>query len=141
MTDAEFLASKLHTYSHEVATEMGNQIDPVLDRPWDEIDVSSKELMTKVSERLLKHDVALTSRLINIMVKQVMQHNTPYSEQRPSSIIAEKLAWILDFVIEEGFSADHLDAICHIIGLFNDCEESEKAIFAFSECLYEKYAK
>lgn len=53
---------------------------------------------------------------------------------------ANKLKWIVDYLVEENFSLEHLDAIMHIVGLFNDCKESEIEIFEFEKKLYQKYA-
>lgn len=54
---------------------------------------------------------------------------------------AKRLEWIVDYLVEENFSLQHLDAIVHIVGLFNDCKESEAEIFKFAKELYEKYAR
>lgn len=51
-----------------------------------------------------------------------------------------RLIWIIRYVIEENFSIKHLDAIASIVGLFNDCKESEREIFEFANRIHEKYA-
>jgi len=50
------------------------------------------------------------------------------------------LSWIQMYVKEEGFSERHFQAIEHIVGLFNDCQESEEEIFGFADELFQKYA-
>lgn len=52
---------------------------------------------------------------------------------------AKRLEWIVSYLVEEDFPLEHLDAIIHIIGLFNDCKESEAEIFEFEKELYAKY--
>lgn len=52
-----------------------------------------------------------------------------------------KLLWIIRYLLEEDFSAGHLDALATIVGLFNDCQESEKEIFEFADRLHHKYAR
>ena len=46
----------------------------------------------------------------------------------------------LDYLVKQDFSAKHLRALQYIVGLFDNCEESEKEIFEFVDRLYEKYA-
>ncbi len=53
---------------------------------------------------------------------------------------AKTLEWINYYLVEEGFPHEHLEALAHIVGLFNDCEESEKEIFDFAHYVYKKYA-
>ena len=48
--------------------------------------------------------------------------------------------WMVMYLIEESFSKRHLNALVKIIGLFNECEESETEIFEFSQKLFERYA-
>lgn len=50
------------------------------------------------------------------------------------------LEWIINCLIEEDFKKEHLTALSHIVGLFNDCRESEAEIFEFANKLYQKYA-
>jgi len=50
-----------------------------------------------------------------------------------------KLIWIINYLVEEDFPSEHLDAISHIIGLFNEDKESERRIFEFANKLYKKY--
>lgn len=50
------------------------------------------------------------------------------------------LDWINRYLVEENFPAEHLIAISHIVGLFNDSTEAEAEIFNFSKRLYAKYA-
>ena len=52
-----------------------------------------------------------------------------------------EIFWIVKYLISEDFPKKHLDALCKIVGLFNDCEESEKEIFEFVGKLYKKYAE
>ena len=51
----------------------------------------------------------------------------------------EKLEWIVNYLVEENFPPEHLNAISKIVGLFNDCEDSETEIFKFVDRLYKKY--
>ena len=51
----------------------------------------------------------------------------------------EYLEWIVNYIVEENFPKEHLIAIRHIVGLFNDCKESEREIFDFSKKLCAKY--
>lgn len=53
---------------------------------------------------------------------------------------ARKIYWIANYLVSENFPLEHLTALEHITGLFNDCKESEIEIFEFSKALYEKYA-
>lgn len=53
---------------------------------------------------------------------------------------SKKVRWLVNYLIEENFPRRHLGALCHIVGLFNDCEESESEIFEFAKRLYMKYA-
>jgi hypothetical protein len=52
-----------------------------------------------------------------------------------------QIRWMVDYITEESFSAKHLEALCWIVGLFNECKESEKEIFDFAQRLYDKYAR
>ena len=54
--------------------------------------------------------------------------------------IAPRLEWLTHYVTEEDFPVEHLDALCHIVGLFNDCKEAEAEVFAFAAKLWAKYA-
>ena len=51
------------------------------------------------------------------------------------------LMWIENYVIEEDFPWEYLDALHKIVGLFNDCTESEDEIFEFAKNLFQKYAE
>lgn len=51
------------------------------------------------------------------------------------------LDWIKNYLVEEDFPAEYLNALTKIIVLFNDCKESEREIFEFAEKLYKKYAE
>ena len=51
-----------------------------------------------------------------------------------------QLAWMVRYITEEDFPKKHIEALCHIVGLFNDCKESEEEIFNFAHHLFEKYA-
>jgi len=53
----------------------------------------------------------------------------------------KRLEWIVNYLVEENFLPEHLDAIIKIIGLFNDCEESETEIFEFVDKLETKYSE
>jgi len=53
----------------------------------------------------------------------------------------KRLKWIVNYLVEEDFPYEHLDAIIKIVGLFNDCEESETEIFEFVSELYKKYSE
>lgn len=50
------------------------------------------------------------------------------------------LDWLNRYVVNEDYSHEHLDAIMHIVGLFNDCEDAEQEVFEFAEKLYKRYA-
>ena len=52
---------------------------------------------------------------------------------------AKTLDWIVDCLVREDFSHKHLEALAHIVGLFNDCKESETEIFYFAHHIYKKY--
>ena len=52
-----------------------------------------------------------------------------------------EIFWIVKYLISEGFPKEHLNALCKIVGLFNDCEESEREIFEFTDQLYKKYTE
>ena len=58
---------------------------------------------------------------------------------RVERFVSPQLAWIISYIEEEGFPREHLEALCHIVGLFNECEESEKEIFDFAHYLRKKY--
>jgi len=58
---------------------------------------------------------------------------------RVERFVSPQLAWIISYIEEEGFPKEHLEALCHIVGLFNECEESEKEIFDFAHYLRKKY--
>jgi len=51
-----------------------------------------------------------------------------------------RINWMVRYMLDEGFKETHLDAIQHIVGLMNDCEESESEILAFASKLRKKYA-
>ena len=51
------------------------------------------------------------------------------------------LMWIENYLLEEDFPLEHLDALSKIVALFNDCEESESDIFDFVINLFQKYAE
>lgn len=51
-----------------------------------------------------------------------------------------ELAWIRRYLVEAKFPKRHLDAVCAVVGLFNDCEEAEAEIFEFADTLFKKYA-
>lgn len=51
------------------------------------------------------------------------------------------LDWMINYLVEEDFSEQHLAALDHIVGLFNECEESEKEVFDFAYNLHKKYAE
>ena len=53
--------------------------------------------------------------------------------------VLRKLLWIVNYVVVESFGEKHLDALVGIVGLFNDCGESERAILEFVERLFQKY--
>ena len=53
---------------------------------------------------------------------------------------AKQLEWMVHCLTKEDFSLKHLVALTHIVGLFNDCKESETEIFEFADKLYKKYA-
>lgn len=52
----------------------------------------------------------------------------------------QRIGWIVQYIVCEGFKTPHLEALIKIIGLFNDNDESEKEIFEFAESLYKKHA-
>jgi len=43
------------------------------------------------------------------------------------------------YVLDEGFSERHVKVLVKIVGLFNDCEDSEREVFEFVDRLYDKY--
>ncbi len=45
----------------------------------------------------------------------------------------ELIGWINEYIISEQFPLEHLEALKHIICMFNDSEESEKKIFKFAD--------
>ncbi len=53
---------------------------------------------------------------------------------------SKQLEWINKYITEEQLPKEHMEALCYIVGLFNDCEESEKAIFDFAHDLHRQYA-
>lgn len=54
---------------------------------------------------------------------------------------AKQLAWMVNCIAREGFGEKYLDALVKIVGLFNDCEDSEREIFEFADKFYERYGK
>jgi hypothetical protein len=68
------------------------------------------------------------------MPKQLTQSGDFHSERY------QRIGWIVNYLVDERFSPKHLDALAHIIGLFNDCEDAEHEVFEFAEKLYQKYA-
>jgi hypothetical protein len=66
-----------------------------------------------------------------------MPINIVYSDDES---VNRQIKWMINYLIEEGFSGRHLEALCWIVGLFNECEESEREIFEFAAQLYNKYA-
>jgi hypothetical protein len=52
---------------------------------------------------------------------------------------AKLVEWIVNYLVEENFPYEHLEAISEIIGLFNYCKESEKEVFEFSKKLSAEY--
>lgn len=52
-----------------------------------------------------------------------------------------KVEWIINYVGGEGFPDKHMEALCHIIGILNDCEKSEKEILNLADRLYKEYAE
>ena len=54
---------------------------------------------------------------------------------------SKQLAWIIRYIVHEGFGEKHLEALVHIVGLVNCCAESEREILEFADKLYERYAR
>lgn len=53
----------------------------------------------------------------------------------------KKINWMVRYMLNDGFEDKHLDALCYIIGLMNDCKESEAEIMTFAHQLRERYAR
>jgi len=54
--------------------------------------------------------------------------------------VSPQLAWMINYIEEERFPKECLEALCIIVGLFNECKESEKEIFDFAYHLRKRYA-
>ena len=52
----------------------------------------------------------------------------------------KRINWMVRYMLDEGFGEKHLESLQHIVGLMNDCEDSEAEILAFAKSLRDKYA-
>ena len=48
----------------------------------------------------------------------------------------ESAIWIMDYVIQEGFSPEHMRALKEVVSMMNYSNKSEKAILDFARSLY-----
>ena len=81
-------------------------------------------------------------------------HNAPaYSCNKPGDNSGEyirfedatntdnkRINWMVRYMLDEGFADKHIEAVCYIVGLMNDCEDSETEILNFAYQLRKKYA-
>lgn len=83
----------------------------------------------RLNERITKLEAAVFPVTANVALVNFINHDK-----------AEQLGWIVHYLVQEDFPLVHLKALTKIVGLFNDCRESEAEIFEFAINLYQKYA-
>ncbi len=66
--------------------------------------------------------------------------DTPELHVNDMDGIDNQRRWISEQLKSGDFTKKHLDAMAHIVGLFNDCPESEKEVLDFAYQLFKKYS-
>lgn len=79
----------------------------------------------------------LPSKFLVSLVSQILKEVS----SREDVDALPDIAWMTNYMLEEEFPIEHAIALSRIVGLVNECEDSEKDILEFSANLYRKYVE
>jgi len=149
LEDYKFLFNDLRAICQKPFDDFKNLVDLRISehkkKEQEKLDLERERIRQEEQDKLHKNIVNENKKPNGkVNLKTSLQNAENRCQDETTKVIDEKwmdgkLQWITSYIGGEDFSIEQIEAICTIISLFDESEESKKEIFEFVEMMKVKY--